>query len=446
MDELCRSFFLSVQIAVANTDNEHRMVVFAHLASAAALWLKDNSAHKRAAVADRLREIAISAGLLGKHTEDEVQAAMTAAFSAADASVQAQFRFPLLPFQSLAVGRDRRYLVKGLVPSTGLVVIWGPPKSGKSFLVFDLLMHVALNRKYRERRVQAGAVVYLALEGVEGFKARAEAFRSYHSVTGDVPFYLIGTPLNLVVDHAALIQSIRQQLGPRRRPVAIAVDTLNRSFPGSESKDEDMAAYLHAADAIRDAFNCVVAIVHHSGIDKNRPRGHTSLTGAADAQIKIQRDRAGNITMTLEWMKDGPEGDVVASRLKTITLGPDVDGDPITSCIVLPVDGIDVVEANATRSMPRAARITMQALKNALEKEGEAATPSSALPAGAKAVSIETWRRFAYGLGISHGDSRAQQQAFKRSSAQLVNDGAVGIKDDLAWLISEHGGEQANTS
>jgi RecA-family ATPase len=35
------------------------------------------------------------------------------------------------------------------------------------------------------------------------------------------------------------------------------------SLVGSESKDVDMAAYVRAADAIRDAFDCVVIIIHH---------------------------------------------------------------------------------------------------------------------------------------------------------------------------------------
>ena len=41
-------------------------------------------------------------------------------------------------------------------------------------------MHVALGWEYRGRRVQQGAVVYLALEGGHGFPARVEAWRRRH--------------------------------------------------------------------------------------------------------------------------------------------------------------------------------------------------------------------------------------------------------------------------
>ena len=92
--------------------------------------------------------------------------------------------------------------------------------------------------------------------------------------------------IDLVKEHEELIAAIRTIDPP---PVAVVLDTLNRSLNGSESSDEDMSAYVRAADAIRETFDCAVLIVHHCGI-KLRPRGHTSLTGAADAQLAVKRD------------------------------------------------------------------------------------------------------------------------------------------------------------
>ena len=39
----------------------------------------------------------------------------------------------------------------------------------------------------------AARSVYIAFEGAEGFKARAEAFRRTHAIKAKVPFFLIGT-------------------------------------------------------------------------------------------------------------------------------------------------------------------------------------------------------------------------------------------------------------
>ena len=92
---------------------------------------------------------------------------------------------------------------------------------------------------------------------------------------------------------------------------------------------------IKAADAIRDAFDCAVLIVHHCGIDASRPRGHTALAGAVDAQLAVKRDGADNITVTVERMKDGPEGDTITSALDPIDVGTDSDGDSISSCVII---------------------------------------------------------------------------------------------------------------
>jgi AAA domain len=74
--------------------------------------------------------------------------------------------------------------------------------------------------------------------------------------------------------HAA---DIHRQLGHGTSPAVVYIDTLNRSLVGSESFDEDMAAYIRATDAIRDTFDCLVVIVYHCGHGGDRPRGHSSL-------------------------------------------------------------------------------------------------------------------------------------------------------------------------
>src|SRR5262249_23822262 len=143
-------------------------------------------------------------------------------------------RFRLLGFDDLKPGEERLYLVKRLIPRVGLTLTWGPPKCGKSFWMFDLMMHVALGWCYRAYRTIQGTVVYCALEGAEGLKLRAEAFRRQHRPEPGAPFYLIGAAMDLVSDHVALVQAIAAALG-KAHPAAVVLDTLNRSLRGSEA-------------------------------------------------------------------------------------------------------------------------------------------------------------------------------------------------------------------
>jgi hypothetical protein len=343
-------------------------------------------------------------------------------------------RFRLIPFDDLKPGIEQLYLVKRLIPRVGLTLIWGPPKCGKSFFAFALTLHVALGWEYRGHRIAQGAVVYCAFEGADGFKLRAEAFRRRHATPPNAPFFLIGAVMDLVLDHATLIRAIGEALG-KTQPVAVVLDTLNRSLRGSESSDEDMAAYVRAADSIREAFGCAVIVVHHCGHDDKRPRGHSSLLGAVDAQIAVTRDANDNIIAHVERMKDGPEGATIVSRLEQIDVGLDEDGEPVTSCIVIPVEGKPVPDTRP-KTLPKSAKIALRALEEALAEAGEPAPASNHIPPDTRVVSLDLWRQYAYRRGVSAADAkpRARQTAFKRASEHLLSMSEVAIWDEHVWI------------
>jgi hypothetical protein len=82
--------------------------------------------------------------------------------------------FPLIAFADIKLDTEvRNYLVKGLLPLSGVVVVWGPPKSGKSFWIMDIVLSAALGWEYRGRKTQQADVVYVALEGREGIPRMA---------------------------------------------------------------------------------------------------------------------------------------------------------------------------------------------------------------------------------------------------------------------------------
>jgi hypothetical protein len=351
-------------------------------------------------------------------------------------------KFQIIPFRDLRPSKGRNYTVKGLIPRTGTVIAWGPPKCGKSFWAFDLTMHIALDWPYRDRRVVHGEVVYCPFEGAEGFKARAEAFRRYHKIESetDVPFFLLPSHAKLVRDHKALIEAIRAK---SIKPIAVVLDTLNRSIDGSESKDEDMGAYLSAAEAIQEAFDCVVIVVHHCGVDGTRPRGHTSLTGNTETQLAVKRDDEKNVIVEVEYMKDGPEGDRITSRLETVNIGTDEDGDTMYSCVVTPVENAAPAPAKDKRrkaKLPAAANIALLALREAIDEVGEAAPISNHIPANTKAVTFDQWRTYAYKRGISSGEQRAKEIAFERATDRLIgdeNDKRVATWGAYVWPIRQ---------
>ncbi len=347
------------------------------------------------------------------------------------------FRFALKHFRDVRPNGRRPYLVRDIIPRAGLAVVWGEPKCGKSYWTFDLALHVALGWQYRGKKVTQGSVVYCAFEGAEGFNARAEAFRQRFLPDGQDPqLWLMTAPINLGREGKQLIRDIRSQLAGAPTPVLVVLDTLNRSLGGSESSDEDMSAYIQAADALREDFGCTVAIVHHCGKDSTRPRGHTSLTGAADAQLSVRRDGAGNIIVAVEYMKDGPTDGTILSRLEVVEVGIDEDGEPVTACVVLPVEQTEAAAA-ARPKLPPAAKIAFNALVEAINEVGEVPPASNHIPPSTKAVTIDQWRRYAYRRGICDSDKpRARQAAFQRAMTTLAASKCIGIWEPHAWLAN----------
>jgi hypothetical protein len=113
---------------------------------------------------------------------------------------RAASRFALVPFDKIEIDKTGNYLVDGIIPRFGLVVLYGPPKSAKTFWALDLMLHVASGREYRGRRVCQGPVIYIACEGGSGYGKRIAAFRreKLDGIADGVPFYLLTQPANLI--------------------------------------------------------------------------------------------------------------------------------------------------------------------------------------------------------------------------------------------------------
>jgi hypothetical protein len=347
--------------------------------------------------------------------------------------------FILKNFDTIEIPSDPTYLVKDLLPDVGLAVVFGAEKCGKSFWLFDLMMHVALGWPYRGHDVIQGAVVYCALEGGRGFAKRIVAFRQEFLAqdSDPVPFWLLDVRLDLVREHPALIAAIRTQLNGVK-PAAVVIDTLNRALNGSENDDEDMGKFIAAADAVRDAFNCLVVIIHHTPLSGNRPRGHSSLGGADDCQISVERnDASGIVTCKVVHMKDDASDLVLASKLRRVEIGTDSKSNPITSCTVEPVK-LDPNTSSNT-NLPKTQRFALDALKkvlastDAVEVKTDSDLAKKGIPVGKRVCNSEIWRQRFYDT-YPASTHEAKKKALFRATLDLTNAGLIQLVADYVWL------------
>lgn len=244
---------------------------------------------------------------------------------------------PLIFCKSVRPILSNLSLVKGLLASSSLAVLFGHPGCGKSFAAIDLGCHVALGWDWAGRKVTQGAVVYLAAEGGRGVQNRIAAFKKHHRVH-DFPFALIPCPIDLQAadgDVNALSQSIQEVAAHYRKNVAlIIVDTLSKTFGAGKENSDDMAGFVNNCQTIATQHDCCVIAVHHRPKDalSSEPRGHSSLKGGVDTVLMIDGGDIKRVSVGKQ--KDAQEAPPFNFKLHPITIGHDVDGDAVTSCIV----------------------------------------------------------------------------------------------------------------
>jgi hypothetical protein len=347
-------------------------------------------------------------------------------------------------------GLEPSYLVDELIPSAGLVLVWGKQKTFKSFWLLDLMVHVSMGWPYRDHAVRQGTVIYCAFEGGHGYKGRIEAIRRHYKIGDDVavPLYVMPGQVDLIKDAKALVEEFTGQL-LGEIPAVVVLDTLNRSLSGSESSDKDMTDYVKAAEAVRKAFGCVCVIVHHCGYDDTHARGHTSLPAAVDAELSVERDIGSPMLLvSVKQMRDGPEGMQVRSRAQMVPLDPDQNGKPRASVVIVPEDGEAIVAPGRYGGRPDTATpLLIEALRAAIDAKGEHFVPDGKLPLQAveqNYVREIFYRRYIDAEADAKKSAGAQIQAFKRALQNAVARGvANGQKDDkgrqLLWFVRDEG-------
>jgi hypothetical protein len=335
---------------------------------------------------------------------------------------------------------SKEWLVKDWLGIGDASVIYGKPGDGKSVLTEDMALHIAEGRPWFGRKVKQGAVVYVALERKKLVERRAIAYRLKNGTAG-APFAVVGGVHDLrdpaTADHIVrIIGSV--ETDTKQKVVLIVIDTLARALcGGDENSSTDMGAIVNATSILQDRTSAHIQWVHHVPLsDGDRMRGHSSLLGAVDVTISVSRNSAVRTARIIK-ANDSEEGEQVAFTLESVVVGRDGDGDETTAPVVVPTVDEGMLAAMRAPITSKAAQIAMTALAEAIDEHGKPpASPCPEIPPRVKVVTVEQWRDQAYRRGISGGEDRAKQRAFKRALEYLVAARRVGFWSDLVWFAS----------
>jgi KaiC/GvpD/RAD55 family RecA-like ATPase len=360
----------------------------------------------------------------------------------------------LVRFADMQPRLDGRPLVKGLLDCEQISVIYGDAGCGKTFFALDLGLHVAAGLDWFGRKVEHGAVGYVAIEAGRSIFNRVAAWGIHHGLEGkEIPFAAVTSPIDLCHaedgdDVDRLVAQIRSEA---LDPLALlVVDTVSRALAGgNENAPDDMGALVRSVDRLRDELRCHVALIHHTGKEQSRgSRGHSLLRCAVDTEIEVARYQVTGIsTATVTKQRDGATDGQIAFRLRQVELGRNQDGDPVTSCVVEPSDETPPKRATKSTALPAGGKIALTTLQKAIAEAGKEAPASNHIPPRARVVDVETWRYYHYAGTASDGDGAtadarkkvadARKKAFQRAREHLQAAGAINIHADLVWITAD---------
>ena len=245
-----------------------------------------------------------------------------------------------------------RWLVKGVLPQSGVALLAGQYAAGKTFVAVDLGLSVCLGQKFLEKRTQAGGVLFAAAEGAGEVELRVEAARAgkfRDGVKGEIPFLVADCPSGVEqqgvfvwLENAikAAKNDCTKKFGTELRLVVI--DTLAAAFGiEDENANAEAARIMRRLADLGNRYDVLITPVTHMGKNADSGvRGASAYGAGADAILSVlattnpQTGVVSKRSLALTKSRRGSTGPLGAFMLIFKELGLDADRDPIGSCFV----------------------------------------------------------------------------------------------------------------
>ena len=227
------------------------------------------------------------------------------------------------------------WLIKGILPSKSTGMTYGGSGDGKTFLVLDLAISIALGLPWRGRRTRRGVVFYICAEGAGSFQTRLWAYALHHGIDmQELGKYFKIIPASPNFMQKKEVEELVAEINTKSAKVdLIIIDTMAQTTTGAdENSAKDMNIALKLIEQLRRRTNSAVHLIHHAGKNEERgARGSSVLKAALDVQFQVSRK--GDVrTFWVTKMKDGIDGFGWNFYLRPRDIGIDEDGDIVTSC------------------------------------------------------------------------------------------------------------------
>lgn len=158
------------------------------------------------------------------------------------------------------------YLLKGVMPLRGVVAIYGPPGSGKSFLATDLAFHSSSGSlSYFGCRLKAVPFIYVGLEGQHGISQRTRAWQMHNGIEIGENVGIFTEPFRLD-DPSAIAELADEAVAWFGAGCVVVIDTLAQAMAGfDENNSAEIGAAISGAQGLAAKIRGLIIL---GGVDK----------------------------------------------------------------------------------------------------------------------------------------------------------------------------------
>ena len=221
---------------------------------------------------------------------------------------------PRFPFETIGDLRNlppAKWLVDGWVPENATGILYGKWAAGKSFIGFDLALHLAYGlqdwhgAKLPEEECD---VLIIAREGHQGFVQRIDAFKRFHGLpddTGRVEFMRASVSFMRDEEFNGLCLALKER---GRKYRLTLVDTVARVLPGVDMNEQQtVTLFMERCGILANIAGGSVVGVHHQNKGGDM-MGSIYFEANADFVFEVTRTGSDDDPLT--------EGEITCTKMK----------------------------------------------------------------------------------------------------------------------------------
>ena len=188
-----------------------------------------------------------------------------------------------------------KWLINDFLPEGGYTIMFGAPKTYKTFLALDIALSIAAgfptNAVWEGRINICGPVCFVAGEGRSNTLKRVRAWEMEHYSGQMVENFKLVDPVPNVAENPELFLALLKDISPDGFELVV-LDTVGRAMQGvNESAQEHASAFTRLVGCIQYEANSAVLALHHTGkADAKTARGSSVFRADVDTEIKVENN------------------------------------------------------------------------------------------------------------------------------------------------------------